>query len=168
VRTPHITLRLVTIQGDPILDALFWQTVPSHEVVINVIEALVPGVNSPPLQLNKLITETAPKAGLAVTTDPTIVKCRLDMLVLLLVCIYQVFLKYLSSIECSRTRASFWTFFITAPGFEVKMLGIFVSFPVIFGTESLIPVYKRAAVRAIMSFHAEIGQDVTENVRPGS
>jgi hypothetical protein len=112
--------------------------VPSPEVVFNVIEALGPGVDSPLLQLNNLITETAPKAGLAVTTDPTIVKCRLDMLVLLLVCFYQVFLKYLFSIEYCRTQAPFWTLFVTAPGFEVKMLRILVSFPGIFGTEGLI------------------------------
>jgi len=45
--------------------------VPPHEVVIDVIEALGPGVDSPLLQVDKLVTESTPKAGLAVAANAT-------------------------------------------------------------------------------------------------
>jgi hypothetical protein len=57
---------------------LFWQVVPSHEVVINMVEALGPSIDSPLLQVNQTVTETAPKARLAVATNSTVVELGLD------------------------------------------------------------------------------------------
>lgn len=68
----------VTVHGDPILDALFWQVVPSHEVVINMVEALGPSIDSPLLQVNQTVTETAPKARLAVAANSTVVELGPD------------------------------------------------------------------------------------------
>jgi hypothetical protein len=44
------------------LDALFWLLVPAHEVVIDVIEALGPGVDTSLLQLNEMVAEATPEA----------------------------------------------------------------------------------------------------------
>jgi len=78
VRALNLSFGPVTVHGDPILDALFWQLVPSHEVVINMVEALGPSIDSPLLQLNQTVTETAPKARLAVATNSTVVELGLD------------------------------------------------------------------------------------------
>jgi len=52
--------------------------VPSHEVVINMVKALGPSIDSPLLQVNQTVTETAPKARLAVATNSTVVELGLD------------------------------------------------------------------------------------------
>jgi hypothetical protein len=57
---------------------LFWHVTPSHEVVVDVIEALGPGLNSPFIQIHELGTESTPKPGLAVATNSTFVKLCLD------------------------------------------------------------------------------------------
>jgi hypothetical protein len=52
--------------------------VPSHEVVIDMIEALGPGVDSSLLQVDKLDAETTPETRLTIAADSTSVKLFFD------------------------------------------------------------------------------------------
>jgi len=61
-RALHVSFRSVAVHGDPVLDALFWLLVPAHEVVIDVIEALGPGVDTSLLQVNEMVAEATPEA----------------------------------------------------------------------------------------------------------
>jgi hypothetical protein len=66
-----------TIHGNPILDTPSW-AVPSHEMVINMIEAFSPCFKSFLLEINELVTESTPEACLAVAADATIFDFCLD------------------------------------------------------------------------------------------
>lgn len=75
-----ISFRLVTVYGNPILDTLLGQAMASHKVVINMIEALGPRVQSFLLELHELGAESTPETGLAITADTTGFDLDLDSL----------------------------------------------------------------------------------------
>jgi hypothetical protein len=67
----------LTIHGNPILDAPDW-AIPSHEMVINMIEAFSPCLKSFLLEVNEFVTESTPEACLAVAANATIFEFCLD------------------------------------------------------------------------------------------
>jgi hypothetical protein len=155
VRALNLSFGPVTVHGDPILDALFWQLVPSHEVVINMVEALGPSIDSPLLQLNQTVTETAPKARLAVATNSTVVKLGLDGVWIKhhLMRFYKMLLESLSAITHLGACAAFKSLFVASPSLEVKVLRIFMTLPIILAAKGLVAGQEGAAIWPLVTLH---------------
>lgn len=69
---------LVAVHRDPVLDILLWQAMSSHEVVINMIEAFSPSLNSFLRKVNELGAEPTPEARLTIATDAANFEFRLE------------------------------------------------------------------------------------------
>jgi hypothetical protein len=136
------------------LDALFWELVPAHKVVIDVVEALCPGVYSPLLQLNQLVAEATPEAWLAVAPNSTTIELRIDeFLIGHLMRLGQVLLESLSAVANLGAWSPFESLLIASPGFQVKVLRILVTLPVVLAAKGLVARQEGAAVRPLVTLH---------------
>jgi hypothetical protein len=113
--------------------------VPSHEVVINMIEALGPGVESPLLQVDKLVAEPTPEAGLTVATNATGIELGFqDNGIRDFVTFLQMLLEGQSAVTHLGTGAAFNFLCVTAPSLDMEMPRVFMSFPIILAAESFV------------------------------
>jgi hypothetical protein len=114
----RISFGLVTVHWNPILDTLLGQAMASHKVVINMIEAFGPRIESFLLELNKLGAESAPETGLAVAANATCFELVLDGLFIgYLVLFAEMLLEGLLTITHLGAGSSFGSLFIASPCF---------------------------------------------------
>jgi len=73
-----LTSWLVTVNRDPILDALLGQAFSSHEVIINVIEEFSPGINSLLGKVDELGAKSTPETGLAIAANAAAINLGSD------------------------------------------------------------------------------------------
>lgn len=115
-----------------------------------MIESLIPRFKSLFLQLDNLLTKSAPKSRLSVPPDLVSFELFTDIIFVLdFMTITEMGLKQLSPIEhlgalLDPVRAEF----VTSPRFHLIMLRVFVPFPVVLAAESLDASFESAAVGA--------------------
>lgn len=150
----RISFRLVTIHGNPILNALLGQAMASHKVVINMIKAFGPRIESFLLELNELGAEATPETRLAVTADATCFELVFDgILIRNLVLFAEMLLEGLLAITHFGAGSSFGSLLIASPCLQLEMLRIFVALPVILAAKGLVACQEGAAVRPLVPLH---------------
>jgi hypothetical protein len=128
--------------------------VTTHEVVINVIEAFSPGFHAFLGELNKLGTEATPEPVLAVASNVAYIEFGpQDLGIRNIMVFLQMILKALATITHLGTGAAFNFLCIAKPSLDMKMLGVFVSLPVILAAEGFVACREGAAIRPRVAFH---------------
>jgi hypothetical protein len=154
MRALNISPGLVAIHGNPILDALLGEWLPSHEVIVDVVKALSPCFQTFFLEDDQLGAEATPKAGLTIATDATIFELCLQIVIIRKLMIpLQVILKTLSAVTHLGTGAAFRSLLITSPCLQVIMLRIFMPLPVVLAPKGLAAGQEGAAIRPLVTFH---------------
>ena len=129
--TGNISFWLVAINWYPFPNTLLRHPA-SHEMIVDMIEAFGPCFETFLLEINTLATESAPEASLAVSSQSAVICFRLDDSFIFNMV---VFLEMLLEGETTITDFGAGTFVGfevgAAPDFEVEVLGVFVSFPVV-------------------------------------
>lgn len=132
------SLGLGTIHGCPIQDALLHEAPTSREMVLDVVESFCSGFQSFLFEVDELVAEPTPEPNLTIATHTTTIhpildelNIRNDMFLLQVISERLVVVAHLSAYTSK-------FFLVAAPLFQVEMLGIFMSLPIILGVKRLI------------------------------
>lgn len=122
-------VRDISIQLIPLLDpaSLF------EMIVVDMVEPLIPRIESLFVQLDNLLTKSAPESRLPVPPDLMSLELLTDIIGIVdLMCLLQMGLKELAPIEYFGTLLDpVRTFFMTPPCFDLMVLRVFMPFPII-------------------------------------
>lgn len=142
----QFALGLLVLRADPILN-----TPARLEMPIDVVEALIPSLHAPAVQLPDLKTESAPEATLSAAADTRELDLVLDLLfperAVLLV---EMFLERLEVPEDVSARPDEVMLATDAapPHFGLEVLRVLVTFPIVLAAESFTAFREGAAVWA--------------------
>ena len=153
-----VSFGLIAIHRDPVLDTLD-RAGSSHEVVVDMIEAFGPGLQTPLREIDELGTEPAPEVDRVVeanatTGDLCIDSVNIGHLMLFLQMILESLLAATHLGACAASRP----LLVTSPCVRLKMLRVFVSLPVILAAETSVTSRGRAAVRPLVTLHMLPGE----------
>ena len=123
------------------------------EVRVDMIETLIPSGISLALQANNVFAETTPELTLAIAPDPSLFGLLRHVVFNHPMLIFEMLLEHLLSVEELGAADLIWPKKLATPSFQLKMLRILVPFPVVFGAEILLALWKGASVRSSVSFH---------------
>jgi hypothetical protein len=136
------------------LDALLGKVLAAHKVVVDVVEAFSPGIQPLLREINELGTEATPEARLTIAANVTVVDLGLYELIIRDVMVFlQMVLEALSAVTNLGAGTALKLLYIAAPRLEMKMLGVFMSFPIILAAECFVAGQECAAVRPRVALH---------------
>jgi hypothetical protein len=145
---------LITVNWDPILDALLRQAFSSHEVIINMIETFSPSINPLLGKIDEFGAKSTPETGLAVAANAAAINLGLDSFsVRSGMILLQVILERVFAVTNLCACASFWLLLITAPCLKMEVLRVLVALPIVLTAKSFTAVQEGAAVWPRMTFH---------------
>jgi hypothetical protein len=126
-------------------------------VTIDVVEALCPGARAPViLDLDNLDAEAAPKAGLAAAAEPASFNLVVELLVIFdLVVLLKVTSDDLAAVAdlAARVIVVVERLLIAPEDFNLEVLAVLVSLPIVLGSKLLTTPWEGAAVRPLVPLH---------------
>lgn len=118
-------------------------------LVVHMVEAFVPRFETLLLQCDDLHTEAAPELTLSVPAYPSPLELFLDGVIAhLQMVLFEMLRKILTAVADLRavTDLTAGIRLVTSPAFELEMLRVLVTFPVVLAAEDLVASLKGAAV----------------------
>jgi hypothetical protein len=146
-----LSLWNILVERIPLLDA---PTVLKVQVV-DVVGAFIPSFETAGFQGDDLFAETTPERALSVPSDPPLSTLLTDVLFVVgTMVLSEVGEKGIAAVEQLGTLVDLARRlrFVTAPCLQLVVLGVFMSFPVVFTSKPFGAVAVRAAPRSGMSF----------------
>lgn len=135
----------MSVDGYPVADPL-----PALEMlVVHMIESFVPRFETLLLQCDDLHTEAAPELTLSVAAYASALELFLDGVIAhLRMVLFEMLRKFFTAVEDLRavTDLTAGIRLVTPPAFELEMLRVLVTFPVVLAAEDLVASLKGAAV----------------------
>lgn len=135
----------MSVDGYPVADRL-----PALEMlVVHMVESFVPRFETLLLQCDDLHTEAAPELTLSVAAYASALELFLDGVIAhLRMVLFEMLRKLFTAVEDLRavTDLTAGIRLVTPPAFELEMLRVLMTFPVVLAAEDLVATLKGAAV----------------------
>ena len=149
VSVPQETIGNISIELVPLINSLTF----FEMIIVNVIESLVPSLAPLFVQLYDLLTKPTPEPRLPVSPDLMSFELLANVIfVANFMPILEVSLELLSPVKDLGTLLdSIGARLMTPPCFDLTMLRIFVSFPVVLTAKGLETTFESAAIRTSMT-----------------
>lgn len=141
----------MTIKWDPVVDRLAFLIV----LVVDIAKSLFLRFQPFSLKFDNLLAEAVPEFALSISSDPVPLALRLNIrFVFDVIFIAEISLELLAPVEDTGTltNRTGLGILVAAPSFDLIMLSVFVTFPVILAPELLGAAWERAAIGAGVPF----------------
>jgi hypothetical protein len=151
----NFPLGLIATHGNPIRDALLVEAITSHEMIINVVEAFFPGIQSLLFEIDELDAEPTPETCLTIATDTASLDLLDNAIILHMMFCFQMIFESLPLVAQLHAYTARGLLFIATPHLWPEVCRVFMSLPIVLIAKSFIASQEGAAVRPAVSLLAK-------------